>query len=133
MEVPELLIKLQNKKYKNLKEFTEEQRNKLKGLLGGINVDRQPIYAKVYSVVVDTKASDNDELLWSTRIMFASFFIISDENEILDNFFVPVRPFRIRTSYESFELQKLTKTIFDEILEIEPTEVEPQSETLGKA
>lgn len=132
MEVP-LLEKLKNKKYKNLKEFTEEQRNKLKGLLGGINVDQQPIYAKVYSVVVDTKASDNDELLWSTRIMFVSFFIISDENEILDNFFVPVRPFRIRTTYENFELQKLTKTIFDEILEISPTKIEPEPETLGKA
>lgn len=133
MEVPELLIKLQNKKYKNLKEFTEDQQSKFKGLLGDVNVDQQPIYAKVYSVLVDTKADDNDELLWSTRIMFASFFVISNENEILDNFFVPVRPFRIRTTYENFELQKLTKTIFDEILEINPTEIEPQPEILGKA
>jgi ABC-type long-subunit fatty acid transport system fused permease/ATPase subunit len=128
-----LLERLKNKKYKNLKEFDEQQQEKLKGLLGGVNVDQQPIYVKVYSVLVDTKADDNNETLWTTRIMFASFFIISDENEILDNFFVPVRPFRIRTTYENFELQKLTKTIFDEILEIEPTEVEPQPETLGKA
>lgn len=133
MEVPELLIKLQNKKYKNLKEFTEDQQSKLRGLLGGVNIDQQPIYAKVYSVLVDTKDDDNDELLWSTRIMFASFFVVSNENEILDNFFVPVHPFRIRTTYENFELQKLTKTIFDEILEINPTEVEPQPEILGKA
>lgn len=133
MEVPELLIKLQNKKYKNLKDFSEEQQNKLKILLGGVNVNQQPIYAKIYSKIVETKADDNDETLWTTRITFASFFIINDENEILDNFFVPVRPFRIRTTYENFELQKLTKTIFDEILEIEPTEVEPQPETLGKA
>lgn len=107
-----------NYKYELLTDFPIEQQTKLKGLLAGADKYDNKIFAKIYSVLVDTKADDNDELLWNTRIMFASFIITDNNYELLDNFFVPVRPFRIRTSYENGEMQQLISKIFDEVSEI---------------
>lgn len=113
MEVPELLKQF---KYRLLTEYDEPQKQKIEGLLTGVNLN-QPIYAKIYSKRVETRDQETDELLWNTQIIFASFFFITGE-EILDNFFVPVRAFRIRTSYEKYEAENLIREIFDDILEI---------------
>ena len=122
MEVPELLnvSKLLNTyKYRHIDDFNEQQREKICGLLSNVRINDIDIYVKVYSAFVETKDQDTDELLWDTRIMFASFiFIDKKTKEMVDNFFVPVRPFRIRTSYESYEMDKLIHNIFDEVLKI---------------
>ena len=114
MEVQELL---KSHNYRLFTEIDNQQQEKIKGLLSGANLDNQNVYVKVYSAVVDTKDNEN-QTLWTTRIIFASFFFIDSENKLSDNFFVPVRPFRIRTTYESYEMNQLADKILKESNEI---------------
>ena len=114
---------LKEKGYKELEEFNEKQQGALRRILGTVNLVLTKPYIKIFQKVVTIAAEDNGETLWETHIAFASFVLFDTDNKheemYLDHFFLPLRPFHIRSVMEKNELQNLISTVWDDFNEIE--------------
>ena len=103
---------LRELKYKKIDEYDEKTNAQIKRFLGMVDLVLTVPYVKLFSRRITVSVEGTEEKLWETHIVFASVVLLDARDEksqdmYLDHFFVPFRPFRIRSIMEKNELEQL--------------------------